>query len=95
MIVGIDLGTTNSLIGIYGEDGVRLVPNVLGDLLTPSAVSLDEKGQILVGRAARDRAVEAIAAAARTGQIGDGKIFVHSIERALRIRTGEQDAEAL
>jgi molecular chaperone HscC len=57
MIVGIDLGTTNSLIGIYGEDGVQLVPNVLGDLLTPSAVSLDEKGQILVGRAARDRAV--------------------------------------
>jgi len=42
-----------------------------------------------------DRAVEAIAAAARTGQIGDGKIFVHSIERAMRIRTGEQDVEAL
>ena len=57
MIVGIDLGTTNSLIGIYDDDGVKLVPNVLGDLLTPSAVSLDEKGQILVGRAARDRAV--------------------------------------
>jgi molecular chaperone DnaK (HSP70) len=34
MIVGIDLGTTNSLIGIYGEDGVQLVPNVLGDLLS-------------------------------------------------------------
>ncbi len=57
MIVGIDLGTTNSLIGIYGDKGVQLIPNVLGDLLTPSAVSLDEKGQILVGRAARDRAV--------------------------------------
>ena len=57
MIVGIDLGTTNSLIGIYDDQGVRLIPNVLGDLLTPSAVSLDAKGQILVGRAARDRAV--------------------------------------
>jgi molecular chaperone HscC len=57
MIVGIDLGTTNSLIGIYGEQGVQLIPNALGDLLTPSAVSLDAKGEILVGRAARDRAV--------------------------------------
>ena len=42
-----------------------------------------------------DKAVEAIATAAKTGQIGDGKIFVSSIERALRIRTGEQDEEAL
>ena len=42
-----------------------------------------------------EQAVDAIAAAARTGQIGDGKIFVSSIERALRIRTGEQDEEAL
>ena len=57
MIVGIDLGTTNSLIGIYGERGIELIPNALGDLLTPSAVSLDAGGKILVGRAARDRAV--------------------------------------
>ena len=42
-----------------------------------------------------DRAVEAIAAAARTGQIGDGKIFVHDIDRAVRIRTGETDGDAL
>ena len=39
--------------------------------------------------------VETIAAAARTGQIGDGKIFVSPIERALRIRTGETDRDAL
>ena len=39
--------------------------------------------------------VEAVAAAARTGQIGDGKIFVMPLERALRIRTGETDADAL
>jgi len=39
--------------------------------------------------------VEAVASAARTGQIGDGKIFVSSIERALRIRTGETDRDAL
>ena len=39
--------------------------------------------------------IEAITAAARTGQIGDGKIFVRPIESALRIRTGEIDADAL
>ncbi|WP_342360144.1 P-II family nitrogen regulator [Terrarubrum flagellatum] len=39
--------------------------------------------------------VEAITSAARTGQIGDGKIFVSSIERVVRIRTGETDVDAL
>ena len=42
-----------------------------------------------------DAVVEAIAAAARTGKIGDGKIFVMDVERALRIRTGEIDSQAL
>ena len=42
-----------------------------------------------------DRTVDAIANAARTGQIGDGKIFVMPLERALRIRTGETDIDAL
>lgn len=39
--------------------------------------------------------IDAITAAARTGQIGDGKIFVTSLEKAVRIRTGETDADAL
>ena len=42
-----------------------------------------------------DTVIEAIAAAARTGKIGDGKIFVTPIEQAIRIRTGETGAEAL
>jgi nitrogen regulatory protein P-II 1 len=42
-----------------------------------------------------DRAVDAIVKAAKTGQIGDGKIFVTSVERAIRIRTGETDNNAL
>jgi nitrogen regulatory protein P-II 2 len=42
-----------------------------------------------------DRVVEAITAAAKTGQIGDGKIFVAPIDHAIRIRTGETDANAL
>jgi nitrogen regulatory protein P-II 1 len=39
--------------------------------------------------------VQAILAAARTGEVGDGKIFVHPLERVIRIRTGERDVEAL
>ena len=42
-----------------------------------------------------DQVIEAITAAAKTGQIGDGKIFVTTIEQAVRIRTGEVDAMAL
>jgi nitrogen regulatory protein P-II 2 len=42
-----------------------------------------------------DKVVEAISTAARTGQIGDGKIFVSSIDKAVRIRTGERDRDAL
>ena len=42
-----------------------------------------------------DQVVDAIVAAARTGQIGDGKIFVTPIDHALRIRTGETDSDAL
>ena len=42
-----------------------------------------------------ERAIEAIETAGRTGKIGDGKIFVLDVERALRIRTGETDASAL
>ena len=42
-----------------------------------------------------DQVIEAITAAARTGQIGDGKIFVSSLEQAVRIRTGERDVDAL
>ncbi|HEY0627012.1 MAG TPA: molecular chaperone HscC [Allosphingosinicella sp.] len=55
MIVGIDLGTTNSAIGIWRGDGPELIPNRLGDLLTPSAVSVSDSGEILVGMAARER----------------------------------------
>ncbi len=42
-----------------------------------------------------DRVVEAIQSAANTGKIGDGKIFVHDLDRVIRIRTGELDGDAL
>ena len=55
MIVGIDLGTTNSLISAWRDGQAILFPNPLGEVLTPSCVSIDEDGSILVGQAARDR----------------------------------------
>lgn len=51
--------------------------------------------EVVVDDGQVDRVVEAIARAARTGRIGDGKIFVSTIERAIRIRTGETDLDAI
>jgi nitrogen regulatory protein P-II 2 len=51
--------------------------------------------EVVVAADQADKAVEAIGAAAKTGQIGDGKIFVTPVEQAMRIRTGETDADAL
>ena len=53
------------------------------------------KIEIAVPADIAEKAVDAISAAAKTGQIGDGKIFVYSIDQAVRIRTGETDADAL
>jgi len=53
------------------------------------------KVEVAVADEFADKAVEAISTAARTGQIGDGKIFVYGIDKALRIRTGETDGDAL
>jgi molecular chaperone HscC len=55
MIIGIDLGTTNSLVGVWQDGKSVLIPNALGSLLTPSAVSIDDSGAILVGSPARER----------------------------------------
>ena len=55
MIIGIDLGTTNSLVSIWQDGKASLIPNALGRVLTPSLVSLDRFGEMLVGEAARER----------------------------------------
>lgn len=54
MIIGIDLGTTNSLCAYYGDEGARVIPNRLGKPLTPSVVSIDGQGLVLVGETARE-----------------------------------------
>lgn len=53
------------------------------------------KIEVVVAGAQVDKAIEAISKAAKTGQIGDGKIFVSTIEHTVRIRTGETDETAL
>lgn len=57
MLIGIDLGTTNSLVACFREGKTELIPNRLGEVLTPSVVSVDSKGTVYVGRAAKERAM--------------------------------------
>jgi nitrogen regulatory protein P-II 2 len=63
------------------EYDVNFVPKLKIEVAVPSELA--------------NKAVEAISAAAKTGQIGDGKIFVTPIDQTVRIRTGETDADAL
>jgi nitrogen regulatory protein P-II 2 len=65
--------------------GAEYAVSFLPKLKIEVAVAADVAGKV----------VEAIVAAARTGQIGDGKIFVYSLDSAVRIRTGETDTDAL
>lgn len=55
MIIGIDLGTTNSAVALWDGEAAQLVPNALGQMLTPSAVSVLPNGTTLVGQAALER----------------------------------------
>lgn len=55
MIIGIDLGTTNSLVAVWRDGKAVLIPNAIGETLTPSCVSIDEDGRVLIGRAAQER----------------------------------------
>lgn len=63
------------------EYTVNFVPKVKIEIAVPASVA--------------DQTVETITNAARTGKIGDGKIFVLDLEQAVRVRTGETDADAL
>lgn len=57
MILGIDLGTTNSLVAVYKDGEVQVIPNRLGSVLTPSVVSIDENGTVYVGETALERKI--------------------------------------
>lgn len=103
MIVGIDLGTTNSLIAYFTEDGPKIIPNRLGKNLTPSIVSMDEEEQIYVGETARERMLlhpDSAAAVFKRDMGSDRKFqLLHKQFRpeelsALVLKALKEDAEA-
>src|SRR6202046_4202641 len=104
MIVGIDLGTTNSAIAVWMDGRPQLIPNSLGSFLTPSAVSVDEDGRLLVGMAARERQVTHPRATAttfkrwmgteRVTSLGPNRTFRPEELSALVLRSLKADAEA-
>ncbi len=55
--VGMDLGTTNSLVAYWNAERAEIIPNVIGENLTPSVGSVDETGEILVGQIAKERLI--------------------------------------
>ena len=56
-IIGIDLGTTNSLVAVWEDGECKLIPNTFGEYLTPSVVSFDADGTVYVGKVAKERLV--------------------------------------
>ncbi len=56
-IIGIDLGTTNSLAAVWQDGRSRLIPNSFGEYLTPSVVSMGEEGIVYVGKTAKERLI--------------------------------------
>ena len=83
MIAGIDLGTTNSAVAVWRDGEPVLVPNSLGDLLTPSAVALSEAGEMLTGMAARERMV--------TEPLAAQTLFKRTMGTAVRHKLGRRD----
>lgn len=102
MIVGIDLGTTNSAIGVWRDGRAELIPNSLGSFLTPSAVSIGADGEILVGLPARERQVSHPSQTATVFKryMGSGRVTKLGQQRlrpedlsALVLRSLKEDAE--
>lgn len=101
-ILGIDLGTTNSACGIWRNGKVELIPNRLGDILTPSVVGIDANGNLMVGRAAKERLIHysglTVAAFKRTMgthhkiQLGN-QSFSSTELSSLVLRSLKEDAE--
>lgn len=83
MIVGIDLGTTNSAVAVWRDGAADLIPNRLGHRLTPSAVSLADDGSLLVGLPARERLA--------THPDRTATAFKRYMGSQRRIRLGKQD----
>ncbi len=103
MIIGIDLGTTNSAAAVWRDGAAQLIPNRLGHMLTPSAVSVDDDGRIMVGLAARERQATHAAATVtafkrymgtqRVTKLGRHSFSAEELS-AIVLRSLKEDAEA-
>lgn len=102
-IIGIDLGTTNSAGAFMTDDGPKLIPNALGEVLTPSVVGIDPENKLLVGRAAKELQVlhpERCTALFKRHMGSDwkttltGRTYTPEELSSLVLRTLKQDAEA-
>ena len=80
-IIGIDLGTTNSVVAVMEGKEAKVIPNQEGNRLTPSVVAFNDKGETLVGEPARRQAVT------------NPKRTIYSIKRFMGRRHGEVEAE--
>lgn len=103
MIIGIDLGTTNSLAAYFTEEGPVIIPNRLGKRLTPSVVSIDEESNVYVGDSALERSFlyPGSAASVFKRDMGSKKVFKLSDKTFLAeelssfvLRALKEDAEA-
>lgn len=102
MIIGIDLGTTNSLVAYYTDEGPKIIPNRLGKNLTPSIISVDEVGQVYIGETAKERMLlypESAAAVFKRSMGSEklyelsGKKFLPEELSSLILRALKEDAE--
>lgn len=101
--IGIDLGTTNSLVSVFRDGKAEIIANALGQDLTPSVVGLDDDGEMLVGAAAAERLITHPARTAahfkrlmgttRLTKLGRQKLRPEELS-ALVLRSLKRDAEA-
>ncbi len=102
-VIGIDLGTTNSLAGVWRNGRIELIPNTFGEYLTPSVVSFGEDGEILVGKVAKERLITAPAVSFAEFKrnmgtsyqyFGNGKYYTAEDLSSFVLRRLREDAEA-
>ncbi|MBV4446051.1 molecular chaperone HscC [Clostridium tyrobutyricum] len=102
-ILGIDLGTTNSLVSYWNNEKSVIIPNVFGENLTPSVVSVDDSGQIFIGKIAKERLITHpdMTASVFKRNMGSKKLFKLGNKEflpeelsSLIIRSLKQDAES-
>lgn len=102
-IIGIDLGTTNSLTAVFGQEGPELIPNAVGTFMTSSVVGLTDSDRVLWGAAAREMSIsrpercgsqfKRLMGTDQTMTLGD-KTFTAPELSSLILRSLKQDAEA-